>query len=253
MYSAGVAAYAPEFRWSYHFVIDAVGAVNCEVLLVLRKFVQEVAMVANHLPSDNTSKIEDWLQTPQMVAAADLTHHVLDALPSRLAHSQGVARRAQFLTLTVKPHQARLLVAAAWLHDIGYAPSLRDTGFHPLDGARHLRSVGWPPPICSLVAHHSGARFVAKVLDLDRQLDRYPFMQDAVSDALTVADQTSGPHGEVMTPEERVGDMLRRHGRDSANALAHPLREPYLRAAAARVTERLDNIGVHTEIAALAA
>jgi hypothetical protein len=94
---------------------------------------------------------------------------------------------------------------------------------------------------------------VAKVLDLDRQLDRYPFMQDAVSDALTVADQTTGPHGEVMTPEEHIGDMLRRHGRDSANALAHRLREPYLRAAAARVAERLDTIGVHTELAAVAA
>ena len=27
------------------------------------------------------------------------------------------------------------LVAAAWLHDIGYAPGLVQTGFHPLDGA----------------------------------------------------------------------------------------------------------------------
>lgn len=37
-----------------------------------------------------------------------------------------------------------LLVAAAWLHDIGYAPELRDTGFHPLDGARHLEALGAP-------------------------------------------------------------------------------------------------------------
>jgi hypothetical protein len=213
-----------------------------------------VAIVINHLQTDNRSKIEERLQKPHMVAAAaDLTHDILDAVPDRLAHSQGVARRAQLLTLTVEPHQAGLLVAAAWLHDIGYAPGLRDTDFHPLDGARHLRAIGWPPAICNLVAHHSGARFVARVRKLDRELDAYPFSEDAVSDALTTADQTTGMHGEAMLPEARMRDMLERHGPDSANALAHPQREPYLRAAAGRVTGRLDSIGVHTELAAIAA
>ena len=27
------------------------------------------------------------------------------------------------------------LIAAAYLHDIGYAPALQQTGFHPIDGA----------------------------------------------------------------------------------------------------------------------
>jgi hypothetical protein len=184
---------------------------------------------------------------------ADLTQHILDSLPDRLAHSRGVACHAQFLTLTVGPHQAPLLVAAAWLHDIGYAAALRETDFHPLDGARHLRAIGWPPPVCNLVAHHSGARFVAPVLQLDGELDDYPFSEDPVSDALTVADQTTGMLGEAMTTDERMSDMLERHGPDSANARAHPQREPYLRAAAVRVAGRLDSIGVHTELAAMAA
>jgi hypothetical protein len=97
-----------------------------------------------------------------------------------------------------------LLVAAAWLHDIGYAPGLRDTGFHPLDGVSHLRAVGWPQAICDLVAHHSGARFVARIRKLDRELDAYRYSQDAVSDALTLADQTTGPRGEAMNPDERI-------------------------------------------------
>jgi hypothetical protein len=33
-------------------------------------------------------------------------------------------------------------------------------------------------------------------LQLDRQLDPYAFSQDALSDALTVADQTIGPRGD---------------------------------------------------------
>ena len=86
-----------------------------------------------------------------------------------------------------------MLVAAAWLHDIGYPPALRDSDFHPLDGARHLRAIGWPPAIYNLVALHSGARFVARVRKLDRELGAL-FSQDAVSDALIVADQTTGMH-----------------------------------------------------------
>jgi hypothetical protein len=136
------------------------------------------------------------------------------------------------------------LVAAAWLHDIGCAPELRDTAFHPIDGARYLQGSGWPPAICDLVAHHSGARFVANVLQLDRELGVYPFRQDAVSDALTAADQTVGPRGEAMTVEERIGDMLKRHGPDSPNAQAHPQRERYILAAATRMARRLERRGV---------
>jgi hypothetical protein len=68
--------------------------------------------VSTRLQTDNRSKIEERLQMPRIVAAAaDLTHYILDAVPDRLSHSQGVARRAQFLTLAVEPHQARVLVA----------------------------------------------------------------------------------------------------------------------------------------------
>ncbi len=194
---------------------------------------------------ENAIQTDERLQLPQMVAvAADLTRYLLDSDPDRLAHSQAVARRAEFLTLAVQPEYAPLLVAAAWLHDIGYAPGLRDTGFHPIDGARHLQTIGWPPAICNLVAHHSGARFVARILHLDRELEAYPFSQDAVSDALTVADQTIGPKGQAMTLDERMSDMLKRHGPDSPNAKAHPLREPYILAAATRVARRLEHCGV---------
>lgn len=38
-----------------------------------------------------------------------------------------------------------------------YAAALRDTGFHPIDGAKYLAAAGWPNRIASLVAHHSAA------------------------------------------------------------------------------------------------
>ena len=37
---------------------------------------------------------------------------------------------------------AELLVAAAVLHDVGYAPTVALTGFHPLDDARYLAGLG---------------------------------------------------------------------------------------------------------------
>jgi HD domain len=52
---------------------------------------------------------------------------------------------------------ADCLVAAAWLHDIGYAPSVRVTGFHPVDGAFFARREGFDELVVSLVAFHSGA------------------------------------------------------------------------------------------------
>jgi hypothetical protein len=201
--------------------------------------------VPNHSQHERADNLDERLQTPKMVeVAADLTRNLLDSNPDRLAHSQAVARRAELLTLAVDPQSTPLLVAAGWLHDIGYAPPLRDTGFHPIDGAQYLHRIGWPPAICSLVAHHSGARFVARVVQLDQQLDSYPFSQDLLSDALTVADQTIGPKGQAMTVDERMSDMLKRHGPDSPNALAHPRRELYIRAAASRVAERLERSGI---------
>ena len=83
--------------------------------------------------------------TPQLVdAAADIAHYILRGAPERLEHSRGVAERSMFLTLAVEDDQAPLLVAAAWLHDIGDGPGLKTTGFHPLDGAQHL-STGRHP------------------------------------------------------------------------------------------------------------
>jgi hypothetical protein len=53
---------------------------------------------------------------------------------------------------------ADLLEAAAWLHDIGYAPGLTHTGLHQFDGARHLRDAQHADALlCWLVAHHSCA------------------------------------------------------------------------------------------------
>jgi hypothetical protein len=185
------------------------------------------------------------LTAPSIVAAHDLAAALLTGLPDRWRHTVGVAGRATEYAVTVPEHDRDLLVSAAWLHDIGYAAAAVDTGFHPVDGARLLEREGWPYRLACLVAHHSGAAFVARARGIADLLVEYVHERSPVSDALTYADQTTGAHGERLAITERMADMLRRHGPASANAAAHPLRERYLLAVAARVESRLGRRAQH--------
>jgi putative nucleotidyltransferase with HDIG domain len=172
--------------------------------------------------------------------ARDLAQTLLENDPERWRHTLGVARRAEAAAVSLtEPGDVEALIAAAWLHDIGYAAPLRGTGFHPLDGARYLDRLGWPPRLVALVAHHSDACSVARLRGLSTELTAYPKEESPVADALTYADQTIGPNGRSMTLTERFAEMLDRHGPNSPNAMAHPVRGPTLRAAVDRVQRRL--------------
>lgn len=187
------------------------------------------------------------LATPKPVAPAGLrisdarrlAADLLEHLPERWRHTVGVAHRADELIDTIGSDDPVALVSAAWLHDIGYAAALADTGMHALDGARFLERTGWPERIVALVAHHSGSRFVAEDLGHAAELAAYRVEKSALSDALTYADQTTAPDGHPMSVAERSADMLRRHGPTSPNARVHDRRGPYLLAVADRVEHRL--------------
>jgi hypothetical protein len=171
--------------------------------------------------------------------ARDLAEVLLRERPDRWTHTMGVAACAAQITTAVETADRDLLLAAVWLHDVGYSPTLAHSGFHPLDAAWHLKREGWPRRLVGLVAHHSGALFVARELRLDHVLQGFPHEQSAVSDALVYADQTTGPTGRPCTVEQRMTEMLTRHGPASAQARVHPVRGPHLLAAVARVEQRL--------------
>ena len=170
--------------------------------------------------------------------ARSLAESLLGDTGNRWRHTAGVAARAAGLAGPLGL-DADMLVAAAWLHDIGYASGLVDTGFHPIDGARHLIRDGWPSRLAGLVANHSGARFVAAYRGLAAEMADFPDEQSLMSDALTYADQTVGPTGERVDPGARYAEMLHRHGPGSPNAMVDPERGPHLRAVAARVESLL--------------
>lgn len=159
--------------------------------------------------------------------------------PERWQHTVAVARQADRISVTVDSSDRALVVAAAWLHDIGYASTVERTGFHPLDGALHLAGQGWDDRLVALVAHHAGARFMAAEMGMAALMTRFPFEDTPVADALTYADQTFGPYGRQMAVPDRIAEAIARHGPDSPTAGGRIDRIPYLLAVAERVENRL--------------
>jgi hypothetical protein len=154
------------------------------------------------------------------------------------AHSKAVGERARSIGGAFAPEDRVHLIAAAYLHDIGYAPALIQTGFHAVDGARYLRSLGHER-LARLVAHHSEARFEARLRGLDHELEEFPREPSAVADALTWCDMTVGSAGEPMTLHERTVDIAARYGQEHTATRALPWSMSYLSLALARTERRL--------------
>lgn len=119
-------------------------------------------------------------------------------------------KKARLVGKAFNEDDGTYLIAAAYLHDIGYAPSLKKTGFHPIDGACYLQSCG-QGRLASLVAHHSEAQFEAHLRGLLSELDTFPRQCSPLSDALTYCDITTSPIGQDITFQERIADIFRRY------------------------------------------
>ncbi len=146
--------------------------------------------------------------------AKDHARLLLSPLGRRWRHAEAVADSARNLASCLVAEDADVLVAAAYLHDIGYAAGLAISGFHPLDGARHLRSLGHER-LAGLVAHHTRARYEARLRGLEQALDNFNDEGSLVSEALAYCDLTTGPSGERMVPLQRLADVESRYGEDS--------------------------------------
>ncbi|MER6590801.1 HD domain-containing protein [Micromonospora purpureochromogenes] len=164
--------------------------------------------------------------------------HLAKTIPRRWRHVCAVARKAERLSFLVGS-DADQLVAAAWLHDIGYAPSIADTGFHSLDGARWLLRAGFSPRVAALVAHHSCASYEAAERGLGEALAEFPREESATSDALWFSDMTTGPDGQDLTAEERLAEIRERYGPDDLVTRFWQKAEPALMAAIRRTQGRM--------------
>jgi hypothetical protein len=163
---------------------------------------------------ENEQKLIAW------AAEQAMTH--LPVLETRWSHVQSVVEQAQMVGQALNSADRATLIAAAYLHDIGYAPTIQETDFHPLDGARYLRSLRKERLAC-LVAHHSEARFEAALRGHAQELAHYPREHSVVADALIFCDMTTGPTGLRVSFEERISDIFTRYG--EANMVTHAIRQ----------------------------
>lgn len=119
---------------------------------------------------------------------------------------------------------------AALVHDIGYLEPLHRTGFHPVDGADYLRSNGCGR-LADLIVGHSSSPEEAVLRNI---ADVAP-SDDPIAQLLSYWDMQVGPGGEVMAYEERLADILRRHGEHSIVGKANLTAAPRIRALIAQV------------------
>lgn len=166
---------------------------------------------------------------------------LLEPMGRRWVHSRAVAERAEGVSRVVEPGERDLLVAAAYLHDVGYAPALACIGFHPVDGGNWVASQGHDR-LASLVAYHSGSKHEANLRGLYADLAAFVEERTIVAAALAYCDLTVGPGGEAMTPEERLADVEERHGTDGPVAAGLRLAWPELTKAVALVEDRLRSL-----------
>jgi HD domain len=171
-------------------------------------------------------------------AAALAEEKLAQVLPRRWWHVRSVARRARWVAEALGLPDD--LVAAAWLHDIGYSPDLVETGFHPLDGARYLRRSGVDGQVVSLVAYHSCAQIEAGVRGLGGELAaEFSPADQQLTDALLDCDMTTGPDGDHVRPADRLVEIRGRYGSDDEVTRFVELAAPEILAAAGRVETML--------------
>ena len=142
----------------------------------------------------------------------------LEPLGRRWDHVQAVGAAAERIAGAFG-EDGETLICAAYLHDIGYAPEIAATGFHPLDGGRYVRSQGHER-LARLVAHHSGARIEAELRGIEGYCDEFPFEDGPLDHALTFCDLTTGPDGTPVSLSWRVQEIGERYGRDAVTARA---------------------------------
>jgi hypothetical protein len=136
----------------------------------------------------------------------------------RLAH---VLKVTEMVTKTVSTtpclkHFTNLATCAALLHDVGYLEALQDCGYHPIDGARFLSSLG-AHDLAAFVICHSQAPEYSQLAGLPN----IPISCHPIAGIITFWDVRVDPDGKLVTYEERLKEIKTRHGKNGTTWLAH--------------------------------
>ncbi|MEY3734311.1 MAG: hypothetical protein RL347_1670 [Actinomycetota bacterium] len=119
-------------------------------------------------------------------------------------HATRAAQQAAALAQRIPGSNPADVTAAAWLHDIGYASTIRRTGFHPLDGALFLIKEQWPERIVRLVAHHSLAALEAPFYGVGHHMNVIEPVVGLDADIVVAADLAAGAGTPAPSVRERL-------------------------------------------------
>ena len=147
-----------------------------------------------------------WTAARARAVAESCLHEAGD----RWLHVQAVGISAEQLQMR-GCDVSNAVIMSAWLHDVGYADAVANTGFHPLDGAQWLRQQGAPEGVVALVAYHSAAQFEAEERGLGDELARFPAPDRDQLDVLTLIDMSTSPTGGRVAVNERLAEILMRY------------------------------------------
>lgn len=161
----------------------------------------------------------------------------------RLTHIQAVAAsvRQSVIDLNHSGYTPGIDTAeaycAALLHDIGYVEDLALTGFHPVDGAVFLRSSGYPR-LAELIIGHSNSPEQAQL----RGISGVAASADIIAELITYWDVQTKQGGEQVTYEERLADIIKRYGEESAVTQAHLISRPRIQ----QIINKIDGLLART-------
>ncbi|GGR71987.1 hypothetical protein GCM10010197_44230 [Nocardioides luteus] len=109
---------------------------------------------------------------------------------------------------------------------------------HAIDGARHLRRMGWDERVVSMVAHHSCALLEAEERGLSAALDEFERPPAEYEDAVCFCDMTTGPAGADVSAPDRLDEIEVRYGPDHLVTRFIRRARPEILAAVSRVEGR---------------
>jgi hypothetical protein len=118
---------------------------------------------------------------------------------------------------SVLPQLEGKLKQAALYHDIAYAPLYRRHGFHPLDGALLAEEHGLTAEVVTAIKHHGGSYGEVQLCHphLVAYYSEGEKLREPLCELLTFCDLHSGATGGVITLDERLADIRRRHAQNA--------------------------------------
>jgi hypothetical protein len=182
----------------------------------------------------NNRMSHGWWRGPELLWAQAVAQQILGRESFRWAHTLGVVRLVKESLAMVPREERSVVLAAAYVHDLGHVRRLKVTRCHALDGAMYVWGAGHQQ-LAAMVAQHSGARYEARLRGLGREMTAFPLADSSALDLLTYSDLKMDHYGRRCSVDERLEGIAIRYGKDHIVTRALQLAESELRQSVFRV------------------